>query len=86
LLLRRFSEWEFTRPRVDIELLNGPTGPIARFTSQAWVWNLLLDPSGAGGMADDCFDLFPNAPYDIPLKEGQGAPHIQFSGNHLVAG
>jgi len=81
LMLTLPHQLPLVKPAVEVSLVETPDGPAARYLSQAWVWQVVLDPDGSGAPTDDCFDLLPGIPYDIPLRPGQSPLPVRLTGN-----
>jgi beta-mannosidase len=84
LLLRPFHEWQVTPPNIHVSTSDVAGRRVARYQSQQWVWNVVLDPGGSGVTRDDHFDLLPNQPYDVPLEPGEQARPVRYTGNQLL--
>jgi hypothetical protein len=83
LLLKPYKDWVLEKPQVSIEQVDREDGRYARYTSSAWVWNAVLDPSGEQPALDDVFDLLPGIPYEVRLRPGNGPLPVAFTGNQL---
>jgi len=84
ILLRPFHEWGVSTPRIDVSEVAGEGERCARYISHAWVWGVVLDPSGRIDLADDVFDLLPGVPYEVPLKDGEAPRPVAATGNDLL--
>lgn len=84
LLLRRWAEWEFHFPKIQVDVINRDGKRYARYQSELWVWNVILDPDCQGKVQDDVFDLLPGIPYDVPLAENEVPRTVAFTGNDLL--
>jgi beta-mannosidase len=85
LLLRPWKEWKLERPEIQVELVEQDGQRFARYLSAAWVWGVVLDPSGEANVGDDVFDLLPGIPYDVALPPGESPRPVSITGNHLLA-
>ena len=86
LLLRPFKDWALKQPSIRVEHIDREDGRYARYLSQNWVWNVILDPGGEASALDDVFDLFPGIPYEVKLKLGSDPLPVAFTGNQLLRG
>ena len=77
LFLARFKELEFAQPRISMTVENGTL----TLTSDAFAWGVCLDVDGELPLADNCIDLLPTIPYQMPWDEALGAPTIIKIGN-----
>jgi len=84
MLLKPFHAWEVLPPRIACEVVTVAGERYARYTSDHWVWSVVLDPSGEGTPGDDIFDLLPGIPYDVPLVDAATPPTVHTTGNDLL--
>lgn len=84
LLLRPFHAWSVQAPQIRVTSFEGPEGRFARYSSDSWVWGVVLDPSGESCISDDAFDLLPGIAYDVPLDVADEPRPVQITGNHLL--
>lgn len=84
MLLRPWRDWVISKPEISIETIERGGQKLARYSSECWVWGVVLDPSGEEDTQDDVFDLLPGIPYEIPLKEGQSPRPVAFTGSDLL--
>jgi len=77
LFLTRFKELEFAEPHVTLKVADG----MCTLCADAFVWGVCLDVDGERPLADNCFDLLPGIPYQLPWPAELGTPEILRMGN-----
>ncbi len=84
MLLKKIKHFQLTLPRISVvkESRNGKH--YARYSSDQWVWDVILDIDGEAGLSDNIFDLLPGIPYTIELKEGKEPFPVITTGNALL--
>jgi beta-mannosidase len=78
LFIDRFKDLKFSKPVVRIT--RGKDS--VTFQSDVFVWGACIDTNGESNIPDNCFDLLPGIPYNMPWN-GKDLPRIVFSGNDL---
>ena len=85
LLLRPFGEWQVPSAHITVDTVEREGQRLARYQSDFWVWNVVLDLSGEAALQDDVFDLLPGIPYEVPLAPDQQPLPVAATGNQLLA-
>ncbi len=72
LFLERFKDLEFADPKISLSVEQGTL----TLASDAFAWSVCLDLDGEAPLADNCFDLLPGIPYQMPWDSSLGEPSI----------
>ena len=72
LFAQRFKNLAFADPDIQLSWRGGTV----KLQSAVFVWGVCLDVEGDAALADNCFDLLPGIPYEVPWKSEQGEPLI----------
>jgi beta-mannosidase len=83
ILFKKIRELPVSSPEIEVAVIKKGDQVMARYMAKKWVWNVILNKTGAEEIADNVFDLLPGIPYDIPLGEMQKPYPIQETGNGL---
>ena len=81
LLLERFHQLELAPPRVEVTVAAGT----ATFRAEGFVWGVCLEVEGDAELGDNCFDLLPGIPYEMPWQ-GEQSPVVVRTGSGAVLG
>ena len=81
LFVERFKDLEFHDPQIEVLVEGG----VATFRSATYVWGVCLDVDGEAQIADNCFDLLPGIPYQLPW-DGEEPPVVVRTGNAELPG
>ncbi len=83
MLLKPWSAWRMQPAQIKIEVVRIGGQRFARYSSDAWVWGVILDPSGEQDVQDDVFDLLPGIPYEVALGKKEKPRAVAMTGNGM---
>jgi beta-mannosidase len=72
LFVERFKDLAFASPEIRMDL----QGDRLTLAADVFCWGVCLDVEGDARLPDNCFDLLPGIPYEVPWTAELGEPRI----------